>query len=87
MTSSWPHQNIVHEVCMKYDFPLAKTFPCCHTPDALFAHTISVSDALSHFLTKAKHIFLVTMTHLFLHATIHAQSFRSFRYLVFLPNP
>ena len=33
---------------MKYDFLLAKTFASPHTPRALFAHTISVSDALSH---------------------------------------
>ena len=67
--------------------------PC--TPYALFAHTISrtlcpisVSDALSHFLAKAKHVFLVTMTRLFLRATIHAQRFRSILwYLVFLLSP
>ena len=59
-----------------------------HTPRALFAHTITVSDALSHFLAKAKHMFLVTMTRLFLPASIHAQSFCSISwYLIFLPNP
>ena len=31
----------------KYNFPLAKTFASPHTPRALFAHTISVSNALS----------------------------------------
>ena len=74
--------------CVKYNFPLAKTFAHPHTQRAPFAHAISVSDALSHFLAKAKHIFLVAMTRLFLRATIHAQSFRSISwYLVFLPNP
>ena len=82
---------------MKYNFPLAKTVvpvPVHHTHSlptqshALFAHTISVSDALSHFLAKAKHVFLVTMTRLFLRATIHAQRFRSILwYLVFLLSP
>ena len=73
---------------MKYNCPLAKTFASPHTPSAFFAHTISVSDAWSHLLAKAKHIFLVTMTRLFLRATIHAQSFRTLLwYLVFLPNP
>ena len=46
-----------------------------HTPRALFAHTISASDALSHFMAKAKHMFLVTMTRLFLRATIHDKAF------------
>ena len=45
-------------------FPLAKTFASPHAPGALFAHTISVSDALSHFVAKDKHIFLVMMTRL-----------------------
>ena len=63
---------------VKYNFPLPKTFASPHTPRALFAHTISVSDALSHFLVIAKHIILVTMTRLFLCATIHTQSFLSF---------
>ena len=71
----------------KYNFLLAKTFASPHTQRALFAHIVSVSDALSHFLAKAKHIRLVTMTRLFLRATIHAQSFRSISwYVVFLPN-
>jgi hypothetical protein len=73
---------------VKYNFPLAKTFARPHRPRALFAHTTSVSDALSHFLAKGKHMFLVTMTCLFLRATIHAQSFGSISwYLIFLPNP
>ena len=33
--------------CMKYNFPLSTTFANPHTPRALFAHTISVSDAVS----------------------------------------
>ena len=37
---------------MKYNFLLAKTFASPHTPGALFAHTISVSDALSHSRPK-----------------------------------
>ena len=73
---------------VKYNFTLAKTFASPHTPRALFAHTISLSDALSHFLAKAKHIFFVTITRLFLRATIHAQSLCSIsRYHIFLPNP
>ena len=65
-----------------------KHFASPHTPRALFTHIISVSDALSHFLATAKHIFLVMMTRLFLRGTIHAQSFCSISwYLVFLPNP
>ena len=72
----------------KYNFLLAKLFANPNTPHAPFAHTISVFDALSHFLATAKHIFFVTMTCLFLHATIHARYFRSISwYLVFLPNP
>ena len=71
---------------MKYYFSLAKIFASPHTPRALFAHTISVSDALSHFLAKAKHISLVTMTRLFLRAAMHAH-FRSISWcLVLMPN-
>ena len=73
---------------MKYNFPLAKTFASPHTPRAFVAYTSSVSDALSRFLAEAKHIFLVMMSRLCLHATIHAQGFRSISWcLVFLPNP
>ena len=35
---------------MKYNLPLPKTFAKPHTLQALFAHTISVSDALAKFL-------------------------------------
>ena len=45
---------------VKHNFPLFASL--------LFAHTILV-------LAKAKHIFLVTMTRLFIRATIHAQGF------------
>ena len=74
---------ITHEI----QFSVGKNFASPYTPRALFAHTISVFDALSRFLAKAKHLFLVTMTRLFLRATIHAQKFCSISwYLVFLPN-
>ena len=74
--------------CVKHNFLLAETFASPHTLRALFAHTISVSDALSHFLAKAKHMFLVTVTRVFVRATIHAQSLCSISwYLIFLPNP
>ena len=78
---------------MKYNFLLAKTVASphyrilCHMSKhirTLFAPTITVSDALSYFLAKAWHIFLVMISRLFL----HAQSFRSISwYLVFLSNP
>ena len=45
----------------------------------IFAHTILLSDALSHFLAKAKHMFLVTMTRFFPRAAIHDKVFLTSR--------
>ena len=56
---------------MKYNCSLAKTFASPRTPCTLFAHTIAVSDAPSHFLAKAKQIFLVTATRLFMLQSMH----------------
>ena len=77
-------RNVAREVQFSVGKNIHGTY---HTPRALFAHAISVSDAVSHCPAKARHIFLVTMTRWFLRAAIHVQSFRSISwYLVFLPN-